>query len=97
MTVLACARLRRETSAKVRHLLLSGLAGEMSRSDRGGQAPLDQIVRRYRNGDVRPPSAFGISPRRTGGEFCQGPAGGDSLGSATDSCEQTPAYAGEPR
>ena len=56
---------------QTRFLLLPRPAGEMSRSDRGGLALLDQIVRRRRNRDARPPSAFGISPRKAGGEFCK--------------------------
>ena len=61
-----------ETFARVWYLHLPRRAGEMSRSDTGGLALLDQISRRRRCRDLRPPSAFGISPRKAGGECCKG-------------------------
>ena len=42
--------------------------GEMSRSDRGGSGAPDQMPGHVRSRSSRPPSAFGISPRRAGGE-----------------------------
>ena len=53
--------------------LLPRSAREMSQSDRGGLVLLDQRARCCRNRDIRPPSAFGISPRFAGGECCKSP------------------------
>ena len=52
------------TFARVRSLHLPRSAGEMSWSDRGGLALLDRLSRRCCHRDLRPPSAFGISPQR---------------------------------
>ncbi len=83
-------------------LCFSPLSGKMSRSDRRGLALLDQITRCCPNRrDLRPPSAFGISPQRgkrkrpaspalRGQSFAKVSVGRDSLGSATDSYKQTP-------